>query len=37
VLTSHDAASAVPALAALDLPRPLFDAIVELLLADGRP
>ncbi len=35
VLTSHDAVSAVPALAALDLPRPLFDAIVELLLADG--
>jgi len=33
VLTSHDAASAVPALAALDLERPLFDAIVELLLA----
>jgi Glycosyl hydrolases family 31 len=37
VLTSHDAASAVQALAALDLPWPLFDAIVELLLADGRP
>jgi hypothetical protein len=35
VLTSHDALSAVPALAALDLPRPLFDALVELLLADG--
>jgi nitroreductase len=33
VLTSHDAAAAVPALAALDLERPLFDAIVELLLA----
>ncbi|MDT7580031.1 MAG: hypothetical protein QOK35_1295, partial [Pseudonocardiales bacterium] len=28
-LTSHDGASAIPALAALDLPRPLFDAIVE--------
>ena len=37
VLTSHDPLSAVPALAALDLPRPLFDAVVELLLADhGR-
>jgi hypothetical protein len=37
VLTGHDAASAVPALAALDLERPLFDAIVELLLADPAP
>lgn len=37
VLTSHDASSAVPALAALDLPRPLFDAIVELLLAHPGP
>ena len=27
--------NAVPALAALDLPRPLFDAVVEVLLADG--
>ena len=30
----HDPARAVPALAALDLPRPLFTAVVELLLAE---
>jgi nitroreductase len=34
VLTTHDPVAAVPALAALDLERPLFDALVELLLAD---
>ena len=33
VVTGHDPARAVPALAALDLPRPLFTAVVELLLA----
>ncbi len=33
VVTAHDPARAVPALAALDLPRPLFTAVVELLLA----
>jgi hypothetical protein len=33
VLTTHDALGAVPGLAALDLPRPLYDAVVELLLA----
>jgi alpha-glucosidase (family GH31 glycosyl hydrolase) len=35
VLAAHDSTRAVPALAALDVPRPLFDAVVELLLADG--
>ena len=35
VLTTHDRAAAVTALTALDLPRPLFDAVVELLLADA--
>jgi hypothetical protein len=34
VVTGHDPARAVAALAALDLPRPLFTAVVELLLAD---
>jgi hypothetical protein len=34
-VTTHDPARAVPALAALDLPRPLFTAVVELLLADA--
>jgi hypothetical protein len=34
-VTTHDSARAVPALAALDLPRPLFAAVVELLLADA--
>jgi hypothetical protein len=33
-VTSHEPALAVPALAALDLPRPLFTAVVELLLAE---
>jgi alpha-glucosidase (family GH31 glycosyl hydrolase) len=33
-VTAHEPARAVPALAALDLPRPLFTAVVELLLAD---
>ena len=33
VVTGHDPARAVPALAALDLPRPLFTAVVELLMA----
>ena len=33
VVTGHDPARAVPALAALDLPRPLFTAVVE--AADG--
>ena len=33
-VTTHEPARAVPALAALDLPRPLFTAVVELLLAD---
>ena len=33
VVTEHDPARAVAALAALDLPRPLFTAVVELLLA----
>jgi hypothetical protein len=35
IVTTHDPARAVPALAALDLPRPLFTAVVELLLADA--
>jgi hypothetical protein len=35
VLTAHDRLGAVPALAALDVPRPLLDAVLELLLADG--
>ena len=34
VVTEHDPARAVAALTALDLPRPLFTAVVELLLAD---
>jgi hypothetical protein len=34
VLTTHDAVTAVPALTAVDLDRPLLDAVVELLLAD---
>jgi Glycosyl hydrolases family 31 len=33
VVTEHDPARAVAALTALDLPRPLFTAVVELLLA----
>jgi len=33
VVAAHDPARAVAALAALDLPRPLFTAVVELLLA----
>jgi alpha-glucosidase (family GH31 glycosyl hydrolase) len=33
-VTTHEPARAVLALAALDLPRPLFTAVVELLLAD---
>ena len=33
VVAGHDPARAVPALAALDLPRPLFTAVVELLMA----
>ena len=33
-VTTHEPARAVPALAALDLPRPLFTAVVELLLAE---
>ncbi|HEX5811464.1 MAG TPA: TIM-barrel domain-containing protein, partial [Pseudonocardia sp.] len=33
-VTTHEPARAVPALAALDLPQPLFTAVVELLLAD---
>jgi hypothetical protein len=33
VVTGHEPARAVPALAALDLPQPLFTAVVELLLA----
>lgn len=33
-VTMHNGADAVPALAALDLPQPLFTAVVELLLAD---
>jgi hypothetical protein len=33
-VTTHESARAVPALAALDPPRPLFTAVVELLLAD---
>jgi glycosyl hydrolase family 31 len=32
--TAHEPARAVPALAALDLPHPLFAAVVELLLAE---
>jgi hypothetical protein len=32
--TTHEPARAVPALTALDLPQPLFTAVVELLLAD---
>jgi hypothetical protein len=34
-VTTHDRADAVPALVALGLPQPLFNAVVELLLADG--
>jgi alpha-glucosidase (family GH31 glycosyl hydrolase) len=34
VLTTHDAVTAVPALTAVDLDRPLLDAVVELSLAD---
>ena len=37
VLSTHDRLAAVPALTALDLPRPLFDAVVELLLAAPEP
>ena len=33
-VTTHEPARAVAALAALDLPQPLFTAVVELLLAD---
>jgi alpha-glucosidase (family GH31 glycosyl hydrolase) len=36
-VTTHEPARAIPALAALDLPRPLFTAVVELLLADPDP
>ena len=36
VLTTHDPVAAVPALAVLGLERPLLDALVELLLADGE-
>jgi hypothetical protein len=36
VLTTHAPLAAVLALAALDLHRPLLDALVELLLADGH-
>jgi hypothetical protein len=35
VVAAHDPARAVAALTALDLPRPLFTAVVELLVAEG--
>jgi hypothetical protein len=35
VVTTHSGLEAVAGLTALDLPRPLFDAVVELLLADA--
>ena len=35
--TTHEPARAVGALAAMDLPQPLFTAVVELLLAEWRP
>jgi hypothetical protein len=37
LVAAHDPARAVAALTALDLPRPLFTAVVELLLADPEP